>query len=95
MLALDVLPELPGNTRGRVELKLSDGLILIRVGTANIILVGQLHQPERTKGHIHGEGYGRHQPVYGQNPVRPACTGIEVKYLSVITQQGLVVKTKH
>ena len=33
------------------------------------LLVGQLHQPERTKGHIHGEGYGRHQPVYGQNPV--------------------------
>ena len=66
--------------------------------TTDLGLVGQLnreHQPERNKGHIHGEGYGRHQPVYGQNPVRPACTGIEVKYLSVITQQGLVVKTKH
>ena len=73
-----------------------DVFILIRAELApQTLLVGQLRQPERTKGHIHGEGYGRHQPVYGQNPVRPACTGIEVKYLSVITQQGLVVKTKH
>ena len=28
------------------------------------------------KGHIHGEGYGRHQPVYVQNPVLSKVTFI-------------------